>query len=202
MNRIQKWFFTLFFVLVPLISTGLLSGFPAIKTILSLPPEIHRVTSRGITAHFGGEKPLSDLYVPLEYGVSVLWFTFAGDETLYVFKPTGDLDFSDWTFDIFSPNGAYVLLQQDHHGPYHVVATDRLKDYLQGNAKPNKIFSARDYSPHAGHPAKVHKFVRWTSDRAFEFSASCCEWEMRYLYDITTGKVQLLEEKKMVDGQR
>ena len=72
MNRIQKWFFTLFFVLVPLISTGLLSGFPAVKTILSLPSEIHTITSRGITAHFGGEKPVSDLHVPLEYGVSVL----------------------------------------------------------------------------------------------------------------------------------
>lgn len=205
MDRVQKRFFLLFFVLLPLISSGLLSGcstgqrFSATKTILSLPLEIHTVTSRGITAHFGGEKPPSDS--PLEFGVSALWFTFPGDKTVYEFKPVGELFFSDWTFDIFSRNDVYVLLLQDHYGPYHIVATDQLKDYLLGCAKSAKVVSAQDYPPHAMDPPKVHKFVRWTSDRAFEFSGSCCGWERLYFYDITAGKLQFLHEKKIVDRQ-
>jgi hypothetical protein len=100
----------------------------------TLPPEIHAVTAHGITAHFGGEKTPVAVDAPLEYGVEALWFTFEGDWRSYVFKPKGKLFFTDWNFDLFSPDGAHVLLLQDHYGPYHVVATDRLKDYLIGRA--------------------------------------------------------------------
>jgi hypothetical protein len=102
------------------------------KQEATLPAEFHAVTSRGITVHFGGEKPPGD--TPLEFGVSALWFTFVDDQTPYVFKPTGELYFSDWRFDLFSPDGAYILLLQSHHGPYHVVATSKLRDYLTGRA--------------------------------------------------------------------
>ncbi len=63
----------------------------------TLPPEIRAVTLHGVTAHLGGETPPPD--TPLEFGVSALWFTFAGDPKLYVFKPAGELFFSDWRFD-------------------------------------------------------------------------------------------------------
>lgn len=65
----------------------------------SLPPEIHRATSREITAHFGGQKPPGG--ASLEFGVSALWFTFRGDTGVYPFKPMGELFFSDWRFDLF-----------------------------------------------------------------------------------------------------
>ena len=137
----------------------------------SLSPQIHAVTVRGITAHFGGENPASVLQVPLEYGVQVLWFTFEGDDAVYVFKPAGELFFSDWRFDIFSPDGAHILLLQDRYGPYHVVATDRLKDYLTGRAKPDHAVAKRT-SP--GEPAWVHSGGYWVSPREIRFSVACC----------------------------
>lgn len=132
-------------------------------------PEIHTVTSRGITAHFGGERPPSD--IPLEFGVSVLWFTFPGDRAVYVFKPEGELFFSDWRFDIFSPDGAHVLLLQDRFGPYHVVATDRLKDYLTGRAKPDHVVT-KPTTP--DEPALVHSEGHWVSAKEIRFSVTCC----------------------------
>ena len=62
---------------------------------LKLPPEIHAVTVHGITAHFGGGKKPVEVDAPLEYGVEALWFTFEGDRRSYVFKPKGELFFSD-----------------------------------------------------------------------------------------------------------
>lgn len=158
-----------------------------------LPPEIHAVTVRGITAHFGGEKPPGDFQ--LEFGVSALWFTFAGDETVYVFSPGGDVDFGDWRFDLFSASGAYVLLQQDHYGPYHVVAIERLKEYLRSPANPDKVVSGHDHPSFRNSPAQVHRLIRWTSDGSFEFSGFCCGDEMHFRYDIQTGKLELMDWK-------
>ncbi len=75
------------------------------QTQSTLPPAIHTVASRGVTAHFGGENPPND--ISLKLGVSVLWFTFEGEGIPYVFKPEGELFFSDWRFDLFSPDGAH-----------------------------------------------------------------------------------------------
>jgi len=135
----------------------------------SLPSEIYAVTSRGVTAHFGGEKPVEGF--PLEFGVSVLWFTFEGGDTPYVFKPEGELFFSDWRFDLFSPDGAHVLLLQDHYGPYHIVATHRLKHYLLGRAKPNYVVTQMTKP---GDPALVHSEGHWVSEKEIQFSVTCC----------------------------
>ena len=146
-----------------------------------------------MTAHWSGERP--EAGTPLEFGVKKLWFTFAGDKAVYEFKPVGELFFSDWKFDIFSPDGAYVLLLQDGFGPYHVIRTTRLKSYLQGKAKPYRSVRANDYPPHAGHPAKVHSFVRWVSNHSFEFTGSCCGDELCYRYHIPTGRIRSLGKK-------
>lgn len=138
-------------------------------TAPSLPPEIHAFTARGITAHFGGEKPPGD--TPLEFGVSALWFTFEGDQTPYVFRPTGELYFSDWRFDLISPDGAHVLLLQDHYGPYHVVATNKLKDYLLGRAKPDHNATK---STKPGETALVHSEGHWISPTEMQFTVACC----------------------------
>ena len=135
----------------------------------SLPSEIYTVASRGVTAHFGGEKPSSG--APLAFGVSALWFTFEGEDTPYVFKPEGELFFSDRRFDLFSPDGAHVLFLQDHYGPYHVVATHRLKDYLLGRAKPDHIVT-KETKP--GEPAMVHSEGHWISEKEIRFYIACC----------------------------
>jgi len=138
---------------------------------LTLPPEIHAVTVHGITAHFGGEKTPVEVDAPLEYGVEALWFTFGGDRRSYVFKPKGELFFSDWSFDLFSPDGAHVLLLQDHYGPYHVVAADRLKDYLIGRAKPDYVVTKRGRRTD---PAMVHSGGHWISAGEIQLIVACC----------------------------
>lgn len=157
--------------------------------------ELKTVTSPDgkVTAHWSGERP--EPATPPEFGVKRLWFTFAGEEAVYEFKPKGELFLSDWDFEIFSPDGAYVLLLQDRFGPFHVVQASRLKRYLRGEARPRRIVRASDYAPPATHPAKVHHFASWVSNRAFEFEASCCGTEMRYRYDIRSGKPRLLAEQ-------
>jgi hypothetical protein len=136
------------------------------------PHEISTMTANGVTAHFGGEVPPDSL--PLRFGVAALWFTFAGDAKNYGFPASGEdgeLYFSDWSFDIFSPDGAYVLLLQDHYGPYHVIATNKLKDYLSGKRKPDYVVTkavGRD------EPARVHGDGHWISSGEVQFTASCC----------------------------
>lgn len=133
-----------------------------------LPPEIKTVTSGPITAHFGAEKPddgSSNIWV------KALWFTFAHDDGIYPFKPTGTLFFSDWRFDIFSPDGVHVALLQDRFGPYHLVPTARLKAYLRGRGKPAAIVGQKRKT---GEPAAVHQDGRWLSNQEFQYTLTCC----------------------------
>jgi|SRR5579859_926169 len=139
------------------------------------PREIYKINARGVTAHFGGIVPPDS--VPLQSGVSALWFTFEGDPQNYGFasmtKEPGDahLAFNEWSLDIFSPDGAYVLLLQDEYGPYHIVATGKLKAYLTAGAKPDYVVPesyAQDEAPH------TYSDGHWVSARSIEFTASCC----------------------------
>jgi hypothetical protein len=135
------------------------------------PHEIYTVTGRGVTAHFAGANPGDD--VPLQYGVRALWFSFEGDPQYYGFENSsadGQISFTDWSFDIFSPDGAYVLLLQDH-GPYHVVATDHLKEYLTTGRKPDYVIAVP--IGRTG-PAYVYRHGHWISLREVEFTVSCC----------------------------
>ena len=119
------------------------------------------MTARGVTAHFGGQVPPNNL--PLRSGVEALWFTFEGDPENYGYPASGedgDLYFSDWSLDIFSPDGAYVL--RGHHGPYHVIATNKLKDYLTGKSKPDNVLT-KAIGPNE--PARVNHDAHWISLR-------------------------------------
>ncbi len=142
------------------------------------PAAIKTVTSGDITAHFGGRKPDSG---PLRFGVESLWFTFAGDGRAYPFKPRGELFFSDWRFDIFSPDGKRVLLLQDHHGPYHVMGTARLKDYLTGRAGPDDVVGR---IPKPGEAAAVHSDGRWASEKEIRYVVACCGGRQEVTYPI------------------
>ncbi|HVO30544.1 MAG TPA: hypothetical protein VMV18_07405 [bacterium] len=121
-----------------------------------------------IEAHFDGETPPADLKAPLQFGTSRLWFAFAGDKTAYEFKPKGTLEFSDWFFAVFSPDGKWVLLPQDHYGPYHDVSVEHLKAYLQGKAQPDKVLQEK-VAP--GQQALVHTEAHWVSNDEVEYKA-------------------------------
>jgi hypothetical protein len=87
----------------------------------------------------------------------------------------GDLYLSDWRFDIFSPDGAHVLLLQNHHGPYHIVSTDRLKAYLNHKREPDYILGNKG-APNA---ALVHNDGHWVSADEVEYTVSCCDTSER-----------------------
>jgi hypothetical protein len=125
-----------------------------------------------VTAHFAGVREKEESDSPLEYSVTRLWFTFRNDRQRYVFRPKGELFFSDWRFDIFSPGGRHVLLLQDRFGPYHVVSVDKLRKYLRGRAEPDHVLdgNASGGSTTAG----VHHEGRWTSSDTVEFKVTCC----------------------------
>lgn len=129
-------------------------------------PVVMKSKDGAVEAHFDGAPPPADLKAPLQFGTSRLWFTFAGDKTAREFKPREPLEFSDWFFDIFSPDGAWVLLPQGHYGPYHVVAIADLKEYLQGKKPPTKVLQ----EPTGGtQQALVHLGAHWVSADEIEY---------------------------------
>ena len=115
-----------------------------------------------------------------EYGVEALWFRFAGDPGRYRFAPRGTLYFSDWQTDVFSPDGARVVLLQDRFGPYHVVASERLREYLReglrGEAEPDLEIGWETATPTSFVP--VHGEIRWLGPRTIEvhYGSETPEW--------------------------
>lgn len=156
-----------------------------------LPPELYSISSGMVTAHFGGEKPEGDF--PLKYGVTHLWFTFAGDDQTYVFPPH-DFDALHWQLEsVFSPDGRYTLLLVNN-APYHVVATTRLKAYLTG-AKPDYVVDGLRINSIGG----VQEKAKWTSAQSFEFSFGCCASEQIMKFDIEQDKLECLRQREFTD---
>jgi hypothetical protein len=126
------------------------------------------------TALFRGHdaRKLGEHY-PVTYDVESLAFRFdAGPHagTTIEFEPRGVLYFSDWQLDIFSPDCRRVLLLQDRFGPYHVVAIDRLPDYLLGRAEPEVVLTGcRGCSS-----AAVHAKARWIDADTLEYETGAC----------------------------
>ena len=117
-------------------------------------------------AHFEGEAPPPDLKAPLVFGTTRLFFTFKDSKTALEFNPQGELFFSDWSFDIFSPDGKWVALLQDRFGPYHVVSVAKLPDYLKGKAQPDKVVTV---PRNPGEQALVHSGAKWVSASELEY---------------------------------
>jgi hypothetical protein len=139
---------------------------PVTKTASKFPVVVKSDAAGTVEARFEGEAPPADLKVPLVFGCTRLTFSFKDSKTAYEFKPQGELYFSDWTFDIFSPDGKWVLLLQDRFGPYHVVATSHLADYLEGKAKPDKVVTVPRPE---GQQALVHSGAHWVSPSEIEY---------------------------------
>ena len=130
----------------------------------------HAVSCGPVTAVWSGNADaLKDLPqpAPRAYGVESLSFKFA-DGTSKGFAPEGQVFFSDWRFDIFSPDCSAVALQVDHYGPYHLVKTAELRGYLEGRVKPVAAQALNEKD------SMVHSDGRWSSTKVFEFTASCC----------------------------
>lgn len=138
---------------------------------LALDGAYHAIACGPVTAVWSGSsevlKDLPTQPAPKSFGVESLAFRFA-DGTSKGFTPSGQLFFSDWRFDIFTPDCSAVALQVDHYGPYHLVKLAELRGYLEGRLKPVAVQALNEKD------SMVHSDGRWASNEIFEFTASCC----------------------------
>lgn len=142
----------------------------------------HAVKCGGVTALWSGASGDMPAGAPKSFGAEALAFRFS-DGVTEGFKPTGQLFFSDWTFDVFSPDCEYAVLQADHFGPLHIVATSQLRPYLRGEMKPTVVEATK------GGAAQVYSQLRWTSGAQFEFVASCCGGAQVFRANVKDGAV-------------
>ncbi|MFO0601340.1 MAG: hypothetical protein U0228_38885 [Myxococcaceae bacterium] len=160
----------------------------------------HAVACGPVTAVWSGSaEMLKDLPqpAPKRFGVESLAFKFA-DGTSRGFTTQGQLFFNDWAFDVFSPDCATVVLLSDHYGPFHVVKTSELKDYLLGKVKPVVVAAPAA----SGATASVHDSLTWVDASTFEFVASCCGGA-RAFRATTAGEVkQVFEAASAPKGLR
>ena len=137
--------------------------------------ELYKVTTKDnkVTAIWIGEDQTIDSSLkdmPLTFGVQKLVFEFSATKERIEFKPQGELFFSSWSFNIFSPDFRFVVLLQDHYGPYHIIPIDNLRDYLSGK---NTQFEIVDGRIPDGSGA-IHGEILWLTDDSIKFSACCC----------------------------
>lgn len=150
----------------------------------------HSIACGAVTAVWSGNgEPLKDLPQPVRkaLGVESLAFRFA-DGSSKGFVTQGQVFNEDWRFDIFSPDCAWVALQMDHYGPYHVVKTADLRGYLEGRVKPLVIEGKHETT------AVVHEDLRWRDATHFDFFASCCGGATAWLGDVGDGSVKQVFE--------
>lgn len=156
----------------------------------------HAVKCGDVTAVWSGSADdLKDLQagstsVPKSYGVKGLTFVFA-DGTSHPFTPSGELNFSDWSFGVFSTDCSRVSLLQDHFGPFTVLAVKDLATFA--NASPVKA---------EGTTASVHEQWRWTGPSTFEFVASCCGGARVMTGDGSGALKQIFEASTAPSGVR
>jgi hypothetical protein len=174
---------------------------PVVPVAAASPSEVavagayHAVKCGDVTAVFSGSADdLKELAIdgkpaPKSYGVKGLTFVFA-DGTSHAFTPSGELQFSDWSFDVFSPDCARVTLLQDRYGPFTVLSTKDLGTFA--NAVPVKA---------AGDPS-VHGQWRWTGPSTFEFVASCCGGARVMAGDASGALKQVFEASTAPGGVR
>lgn len=157
---------------------------------------LHAVKCGGVTAIWSGSVKDMPEGAPKSFGAESLAFWFS-DGVTEGFKPTGQMFFSDWTFDIFSPDCQFTVLQGDHFGPLHLVATSQLRPYLRGEMKATVVEAPK------GADAAVYSQLRWVSPTQLEFVASCCGGAQVFRADATTGAVtKLFEAKEAPKGVR
>ena len=125
---------------------------------------LHAVRCGDVTAIWTGTK---DGEGPLWFFADSLSFQ-VGDAGAVAWKPPGEVFPHNRSFDVFSPDCAWVLLATDNYGPYHLVAAGQLPAYLEGKSPP-ALVGATD-----GGTARVHTDQKWVSQSEVEFFGSCC----------------------------
>ena len=143
------------------------AGSPEVATGAETPDLalLHVVDAPGVfEARFLGETVPTG--IEPAFGVRALDFRFP-DEAVHRFTPTGSLYHSDWSFDILSPDGRWVALAQDHYGPFHIIDTHRLRDYLEGAPADHVVAQ----TPLEGGAAWVHGSPSWTDAQTFSYRA-------------------------------
>lgn len=177
----------------------------AVKAPALAPAEVkvdgsyHAVSCGGVTALWSGDPEMLAQQAPnapRSFGAESLAFRFV-DGSTKGFAPTGQLFFSDWTFDVFSPDCALVALQVDHYGPIHVVKVDELRGYLEGHVKPVAVQALSEKD------SLVHGQLRWVTPSQFEFVASCCGGAQVFRASAKDGALErLLDAKEAPKGVR
>lgn len=173
---------------------------PALRPLeVSLDGAYHAMQCGAVTAVWSGsdaELPNLPPPAPKAYGVESLAFHFA-DGTKKGFAPTGQLFFSDWRFDVFSPDCQLVALLTDHYGPYHLVKVADLRGYLEGRVRPVSVQALGEKE------ALVHGDAAWGPGPSLEFSASCCGGAQVFRADVKTGSLErLLDAPAAAKGVR
>jgi hypothetical protein len=129
-------------------------------------PIEHRVTCGDVTAIWRGERD-DDIEQYRE-----LWFEL-GKGATPIRMPTGDVYPSDVSFEIFSPDCRHVLLLYSHVGPYHVVRTARLAEYLRGAAPDHELAGKPDPEGITG--TGVFHDGAWLSNTTVRYEWGCCD---------------------------
>ena len=107
-----------------------------------------------------------------DLGIRSLEFSFQ-DGSAHTFRPTGTLYHSDWSSELRSPDGRWIFLPQDHYGPYHIVAVERVAAYLQGD-QPDHVIGQTQASSGS---AWVHAGAGWTAESTFSYRAGLTTME-------------------------
>lgn len=137
---------------------------PAAPIEVEVDGTLHAVRCGDVTAEWLGTAP--DAPAPKAFGVESLRFRFK-DGAVRPFKPSGALEFSDWSFEVFSPDCAYAVLLVERFGPYAAVKTPALAAFLEGGGGAVEL-------KHGDAAARVHSALRFVSPTEVEFQAACC----------------------------
>ena len=121
----------------------------------------------------------------LQFGTDALSFIFPNSLEELVFHPKDAVYWSDWEFDVISPDGQHVLLIQSHYGPYHIVSVDRLRGYLVGDLGPNYEIDWKFPNSTAD---TVLSDGGWWSTHLVVFHATCCGTTERLVYELDNSK--------------
>lgn len=157
LSKDLRWMGLLFFILV---GCAVPKANPEVAESLSVSTESLEWVELARRPFDGGELIFLGERLPeglsAWFGVRKLQFVI-GNASARTFSPTGTV-YRYWRFDLVSPDGDWLVLPQDHYGPYHLVAAAHLDAYLSGG-KPDHVLHQRASVENAG--AWVHTDARW-----------------------------------------
>lgn len=123
--------------------------------------EVHRVSAGGVTAVWTG-RATDD--------IQGLCFILPGDARCVPYTPKGRMSSRDWSFDIFSPDGTWVLLKEGVYGPYDVVKVAELGAFLAGGSPYMMAQSELGERFDKQKVMCVHHDEHWVDEHNFRFS--------------------------------